>query len=401
MISKTVKFFLKFILTLILGLLLYFIYNYITCPVYEFNESSPFSGKFYYNPYENMDSNNWKKGNFQVQSKAWSGITAGSKNSNELIHQIYSKLGYDIIATSDYQKINYYKKDEVSFIPVYEHGYGIFKIHQILIGANKVLWTDYPFFQSLSNKQHIINLLRPENELIYIAHPALRKAYQPGNMRYLANFDGIEVLNNFISSLKHWDAALSSGNYITILGNDDAHNVSNTYEVGRKCTYINTPSLDRDDIINALKSGNSFGADIYSIHWESLPAKIERTKILPVLKQLLMKGDTIILRMDSVAKKIRFIGQNGVMMETQIETDQATYLFQSVDTYIRIEIEFNNGTTYYLNPVCRIKKGNEPQKADLPEINWYKTYLQRIVGYISIIFIIIIVIRRRVLRKRY
>jgi len=387
-------------LTLILGLLLFFLYNYITCPVYDFKEGFPFSGKGFYNPYENLDSNNWKKGNFQVQSKAWSGITAGSENSNELIHQVYSKLGYDIIATSDYQKINYFKSNEVSFIPDYEHGYGIFKTHQILIGANKVLWTDYPFFQSLSNKQHIINLLRPENELIYIAHPALYRAYQPEDMRHLANFDGIEVLNNYISSLEHWDAALSSGNYVTILSNDDAHNVSNTFEVGRKCTYINSPSLNRDDIINALKSGNSFGADIYSIHWESLPAKIERTKILPVLKQLLIKGDTIFLRIDSIAKEIRFIGQNGVIMDTQIRTNQASYLFQAVDNYIRIEIEFNNGTTFYLNPICRIKEGSKPQMVGPPEINWYKTYLLRIIGIISIIFIIILVIRR-VFRKRH
>jgi len=53
-----------------------------------------------------MDSTNWKKGNFQVQSRVWLGLTNGRNNSNEAIQIVYKQLGYDIIVTSDYMKIN-------------------------------------------------------------------------------------------------------------------------------------------------------------------------------------------------------------------------------------------------------------------------------------------------------
>lgn len=386
---------------LLSGILIVITYNYLSCPVYDFKPGEAFSGKEFYNPYAELDSNNWRKANFQVQSKAWSGITSGSKNSNELIHEVYSKLGYDVIATSDYQKINKYQNELPSYIPVYEHGYGIFKNHQVLIGAKKVLWTDFPFFQTLSNKQHVLNKLRKENDLTYIAHPALRNAYPKGNMKFLSNYDGIEVLNNYIASIEHWDEALSSGNYVTILSNDDAHDVSNPNEVGKKCTFINSPSLNRSDIMEALKSGNSIGVDIYSIHNESIYDKINRTKVLPVVKSFSVHNETVEIRIDSNAREIRFVGQEGKIIHSVVKTNQATYFIQPNDTYVRTEIEFRDGTVYYLNPVCRTTSSSSFNSIPSPKINWYKTSLLRILGIISILFIAIniYVLRRRIRRK--
>ena len=60
------------------------------------------------------------------------------------------------MATSDYQKINYHGSDKPDFIPTYEHGYNIFKTHQVCIGAERVLWTDLLVFQTKSMKQWII-----------------------------------------------------------------------------------------------------------------------------------------------------------------------------------------------------------------------------------------------------
>ena len=79
---------------------------YLMAPIYEFSGPIKFSGDKLYNPYAEMDSTHWKKYNFQVQSKAWLGITDGRKNSNEMIDSVYNALGFDHVATSDYQKIN-------------------------------------------------------------------------------------------------------------------------------------------------------------------------------------------------------------------------------------------------------------------------------------------------------
>ncbi|OQX79691.1 MAG: hypothetical protein B6D61_03095 [Bacteroidetes bacterium 4484_249] len=375
--------------------------EYIICPIYTFKTGEPFRGNYFYNPYSAMDSSNWRKANFQVQSYAWSGITSGRGNTNEEIYNVYKSLNYDIIATSDYQKINRFRAGESSYIPVYEHGYGIKKNHHVLIGAEKVLWTDYPLFQTLHNKQHILNLLGKDNELIYIAHPKLRNAFKPEDMRLLANYDGIEVLNNYRTSIKHWDTALSSGNYVTIIGNDDAHDISNPDEIGHHCTYINSPSTKKEDIISALKLGNAFGAEIFRPNGESFEAKTKRIRILPVIKQIEIISDTLFIRTDSLAKEIRFIGQDGKLLKTSKLTNDTFYKIKKEDPYVRMEIEFLSRSVYYLNAVCRYD-GKNPQKFAVPKIDFYRTLILRIIGFSTLIFIIInfVLLRKRLKRRK-
>jgi hypothetical protein len=351
-------------------------------------KAKPFEGNILFNPYNNIDSSKWRKANFQVQSYAWIGITSGRGNTNTAIYNVYKSLGYDIIATSDYQKINTYRNNEPEYIPVYEHGYGIKKNHQVLIGSRKVLWTDYPFFQTIHNKQNIINKLRKNNELIYIAHPKLRNGYDTGDLKWLANYDGIEVLNNYRLSIEHWDSALSSGNYVTLLGNDDAHDISNPDEIGHHCTFINSATLTRRDIVQALKSGKAFGARIYRTNGESFKDKIKRTKILPIINSITVSGDTITIKTDSIAREIRFVGQNGIIRKTESNTNLAIYKFNETDTYIRTEIEFYSRNVYFLNPVCRSENG-VPSRIPNPEINVYRTFVLRIIGFATIFFIVL------------
>jgi len=386
--KSIIRFIFRAILVILTAVLLLIALQYITCPVYNFKSGKKFTGDKIYNPYKDIISGDWRKANFQVQSHAWGGITSGSHNTNKQIFKTYKSLNYDIIATSDYQKINRYKETEPFYIPVYEHGYGIHKNHHVLVGAKSVLWRDYPIFQTLSNKQHILNLLRKDNDLIYIAHPMLRNGYAASDMKYLTNYDGIEVLNNYRFSIAHWDTALSNGNYVTILGDDDAHNIFNPDEIGHHCTFINSPTTNRKDIIAALKKGRSFGARIYRPLGESFKDKIKRITTLPVVKAVTFRDDTIIIKTDSVAKEIRFVGQDAIVKKTAENTNYATYNFKSDDTYIRIEIEFPDQSSYYLNPICRYS-GDAPSHIPLPSINIYKTWLLRILGFATLLFILV------------
>lgn len=390
------------ILGLFIGILLFiFTVKYITCPVYDFYPGEKFTGTQFYNPYKNMDAENWRRGNFQIQSAAWAGITSGRGNTNEDIQKVYKSLGYDIIGTSDYQKINRYGIGQPGYIPVYEHGYGILKTHQVLLGARKVLWKDYPLFQTIHNKQHIIHSLRKDNSLIYLAHPMLKHAYSIDNMKILSGYDGIEVLNNSFVSMEHWDAALSEGNYVTLLGNDDAHDISNPDEIGFHCTFINSPTLEEKDIIQAFKSGNTYGARIWRPHGESIEEKIKRTSILPTLIRHELVGDTLFVQCDSVVRFIRFIGQGGVVLKTDVWTDVSYYKFKEDDSYIRAEILFWHESSLHMNPVCRYN-GIKPASIPMPTINHWKTWAQRIVGFATLIFlgINIIYLRKRWKRKR-
>ena len=143
-----------------------------------------------------MDKNCWRKVNFHFHTRAWGGITSGRQNTNELFWETYKKLGYDAPFISNYQQISKFNKDSAFYIPVYEHGFGIRKKHQVCIGAKKVLWFDLSLFQDLDHKQFILDLLRDDNEIVAIAHPGWDNGYPPEHLKYLTNYNLLEVLDN-------------------------------------------------------------------------------------------------------------------------------------------------------------------------------------------------------------
>ncbi|MCX6235494.1 MAG: hypothetical protein NT175_12400 [Bacteroidetes bacterium] len=398
MIKKVLRFSFKICLSFLLLLFCIFSVFYLLCPIYKFPQPGKFEGHRIYNPYEDMNPSQWKKANFQIQSRVWLGITNGRKNSSENIYAKYRLLGYDVVGISDYMKINRYGEGKQGYVPEYEHGYNIRKTHQVCIGTKKVFWIDYPLLQNLNHKQNIINRLRHDNELIFLAHPLFRHGYIPEDMKYLTNYDGIEVLNNQRVSIRHWDAALSAGHYVTIIGDDDGHDLTIPDEVGRRCTFINTGTANHDDIIAALKKGNAFGADINYVPGESYEVKIDRHKNLPVLSQIKMIGDTLVVAADKPAS-FRFIGQDGQIRKTESKSYSASYTLLPDDTYIRSEISFADGTTYYLNPVARY---NDRIPTDQPKavIDKTKTNIFRIIYLIIVISLVTLIFFRYTGRKK-
>lgn len=399
-IWRVIRFIFRFIIYFVIGLFVVFTIEYLIAPVYKFPEPRPFSGSELFNPYEGIDSVHWHKGNFQIQSEAWLGITDGRKNTNEMIDSIYGLLGYDIIPTSDYQKINRHGSGRDTYIPVYEHGYGIRKNHHVMIGAKYVTWVDYPVFQNIHHKQHMLNILRPSAELIFIAHPKLRHGWKPDDMTWLTNYDGIEVLNGYRVSIGHWDAALSAGKNMRILANDDAHDITNRNEVGNYFNMIYSPTLHGDSIVEAIRDGKSFGAYVWRIYDEPMDEKIDKANNLPDLTAVELHGDTLLVSVNQQAKKFRFVGQGGTVLDSVMYNHQAAYVVRPADTYVRTEIHFRNRTVYYLNPVIRYD-GGDPWTHEPATLDVRRTWLLRIVGFATLIFIMVnIYYLRRRIKKR-
>ena len=388
----------KFIVLLTIILFGMLIMYYLLAPVYKFSGPVPFSGDKLYNPYQSIDSGDWRKYNFQVQSRAWLGITDGRKNSNELIDSIYTILGYDHVATSDYQKINTFGKNDPAYIPTYEHGYNIFKTHQVCIGSDEVLWVDLMFGQTLSMKQWILDKLSKHSELVILAHPLLRGGYSLNDMKYLTNYDGIEVLNNLRISDEHWDAALSSGQIAYIVANDDAHDVMNSNEVGRRFTMINSKISDKDTIISNLKKGAAYGMDFYRIGDEPMNDKVERSKYIPKLSSTELNSDTLSVTVDTTALQISFIGYKGKVMKTVNDTNSATYVIAQSDPYIRTEIMFTDLSVMYLNPVIRYDE-EFPKTLKTAEIDSSATMRLRIIYFIIGLLIAYLFAKYRLRRK--
>lgn len=354
-------------------------------PFYSFPETTYLSGDKIYNPYENINTDHWINGNFQVQSNAWGGVTNGRNNTDSLIFYRYKEMGFDIVSISDYQKINKYNAYSETYVPVYEHGFGIFKNHQVCLGSKKVEWLDFPVYHTLHHKQFVINRLKKNNELVAIAHPKLWGAYDVADMTKLANYDLIEVLNNYRISDKHWDAALSSGKPVFLLANDDAHDVHNIREVGRRFTVLNVQEKTKESILSSLKYGLSYGVDLENSDsiWEEKAAKI---KSLPKLNSVEVINDTVFYTLSDVATEMKFISQNGEIVKIDSCCKKSYYVLKKNDTYVRAEIKFDNLATFYLNPVYRYN-GSNPIYQSLSYVDETKTNTFRITLFIVLIFI--------------
>jgi hypothetical protein len=378
------------------------IFNYLSSEWYTFPEPRPFSGKVWYNPYKTMDSLNWRRTNLHMHSRAWGGITNGSGNSSHEIWDTYHKLGYESLGISNYQFIDTLYSQEPYYIPVYEHGYGLFKSHQLSIGAKKVIWYDLPFGQNKHHKQYIINLLKKHTDLLSINHPAFFGGYTPEDFKYLGNYDLIEALNGYRNSIPFWDSALSAGKPAFLMADDDMHDITDPGEVSRRFIMVNTPDNKRENIIKSLSDGNSYGVEMRMPGNETYESKSMRFDSVPVLRSLTLQGDTMKVILDRKVMEIRFFGQNGVLLDKRGGSKEAIYILKPVDTYVRTVVLHSTphdqeGLSLYLNPVFRTDDGKKPIMTSAV-YDSSGTWVYRIAGSFLFIFIAFIIY---FLRKRF
>ena len=372
-------------LTLVALVALCSVHSLMLCPIYDFPETTSFSGPVWYNPYGTIDTTQWKLGNFQVQSLAWGGITNGSNNPASRVFDVYDSLGYDIITISDYMSINPYTTADRPLIPVYEHGYGAFKTHQVCLGAHDVVALDYPLFQTRSNKQHILNQLRQTSEVVAIAHPSLRRAYSHQDMAKLTGYQLVEAVSRFKMSLSHWDAALSAGKPVYVLSNDDAHDLDNPYDYGRCATVIQTTAVDAESVLEALTAGKAYGYVPHCPDWVNHENKREKFTQRPHLSVCDVHDQTLYVEASDTLALARFIGQGGDTLHVAYPQNSSAvqYTLKSQDTYVRAELELRNGDVFYLNPVFRTAAGTPPAPT-FASVNWPLTLLLR-TGFILLL----------------
>lgn len=392
---------LKTLLYIILTFIILVVVTSIFVPSYSFDEPKPFQGNYLHNPYKDMNPDNWIQSNFHAHTRQFGGLTNGRLNTNEMLDSVYSALGFDHVGISDYNKINRYDSANPSFIPAYEHGYGIFKIHQLCIGAEKVRKLDYFAFQNLSMKQHTLNRLEKQTRLAIPAHPSfVKKGYLVEDMKYLSNYKLMEVLNGFRISTAHWDMALSNGHLVYLIGNDDSHDVTDITDVATRFTMINSPENEAEQLLQALENGNAVGVDFPVKYDETLEEKIYRLKKnLPYITQVELKKDTLLISASKPFDKIKFIGQDGRELDSQKNKVSAFYIIQLEDNYVRTEVTFNDGTKLYLNPITRHENENIV-KQRLDYINWGKTILLWGIYALAIFFAVKIIMRLLVLRLK-
>jgi len=368
--------------------------------IYKFPETRVFSGNKLYNPYDSIDRNNWKIGNFHAHTKSWLGLTNGKNVTPKEADSVYDKLGYKIYQISDYQKINKFNDTLVSYIQTYEHGYSIPKNHHLCIGAKSVVWLDFPFYQSIHHKQTMLDKLNENNDITAIAHPLFNKAFSPDDFNILSNYNLIEVFNHYAESTPCWDSALSSGHPVFIIADDDMHDLSNPDEVGVCCNFINVEKPEKSQIINALKSGHSYGVSLPFTEKDNIDIKAQRIKSLPYLVYEFIRNDTIFVKFSDTLASLRFVGQNGRLLKIKRNTDKSLIKIKPSDSYIRVEAICQDSTKIYLNPVFRYT-GINPLENLKPQKKIFLSILPKLfIIALWIWLIYLLFIRKKYARKK-
>lgn len=378
-------------------LLLLVLYVYLSVPTYSFKEPKPFSGEYLYNPYQDMNPDQWKKYHFHCHSRRYFGLTNGRKSKEASIDSVYQTLGYDHYGISDYMGINMHGSEREDYIPAYEHGYGLIrKTHQICIGAESVYWPDFPFMQNLNMKQHMLNKLGERCRFVMPAHASFTKGYKVSDMILLSNYRLIEVVNPYGNAFEHWDKALSNGHRVYALGDDDTHNITNVHEVCRNLTMVNTPDLDPEHVYEALDKGLCYAVefDNWYYHPLSLEQKANDARSLDYLTQAQLIGDTLFISTSAeTMREVKFIGQEGKVLKTEENVATAYYIIQAEDTYVRTRIDLNGRHFLYLNPVTRHPSADLYDRR-LDSINYAQTGLYWFVYAVALLAMIWYLIKK-------
>ena len=374
MFKKLFRILVKIISVIFLFILL-ILFPYTITPVYQFPEPKPFTGEKLYNPYSNTDFATWQRINFHAHSSYWGniGITNANQNSPENIYKAYhDELGYTMPGVSDYQHINYTLDTMPAFIASYEHGFNINRVHQLPVNAKRVTWLDYPLTQGLNQKQHVINALHRQSDFVILAHPNLDNGYLPEEVAKLTQFQAVEILNTFNywgQAQEQWDAALSAGNYVLAVGDDDLHDLGKYGEFGYRFSSVGTESKKSEDLLRELKKGNHLIVGINRESGDNLSIKKQKLKgVEQRITSFTVSEDSLTVTVDYPTHYICFIGQNGTILSKESGVKELTYIMQPGDAYARAEIHYKDHTNVYMNPVARYSE-EAPTKHNSAKVN--------------------------------
>jgi hypothetical protein len=373
--NKFMKKYFNYLIIFLLSIIWISLMTYVPVDYYYIPESGKFNGSNFYNAYEGINEKMLLKANFHAHTKKWGGITFGDISEEEL-YKLYQGLGYDIIGISDYMHINRRFKDSIGFIPIYEHGINLKKTHQLVLGAREVSWSEQPYYQGFHQKQSNLNYIGKNGDLIALAHPGLTGGYKMNELRKLAGFELVEVLNQGKRYDRHWDEILSSGYPAFAIGNDDFHLMRES-DYARNLNVIFAESGQQHDILDALRYGNNMVVRLP--YYDSINFETKKTfiKELPKLINFDVRNDTLHVEFDKKVQSFRFIRQKGEMVECASNLSSKAYGIKASDQYIRVVAVFEDGIEILLNPVYRYH--NEPFNKREALVNPGKTIMVRFI----------------------
>jgi hypothetical protein len=332
------------ILRVLLVLLFLITLPYYNTLCYDFPEPRSFSGRYWYNPYENLPQHALKA-NLHAHARAWGGLTNGKHAPEEMFHS-YEQQGYQIALLTDYLQVTAQVKEQTHYFPAYEHGINLQRVHLNVFGNDKVQYFSYPHFFTASQKQQLINTLNKGAKFISINHPSMSSAFTEKDMQRLCNYRLLEVQTGFAMSVQLWDAALTAGKPVFLLCNDDAHAAD--FGNFRFWNMIFSGDAGIDSVAQALLAGRHYGV---FANWGTIAN-------VPVLQpEVSVLGDALEFNCGVQFDSIKVIGDGGKCIGSFYNTNALFCTLSKDVSYARIAL-YNAAYTVYLNPVMRYHGGD-------------------------------------------
>jgi hypothetical protein len=340
-------------------------------PYYDFAPPEPFHGAQWYNPYAGYTGGGLLA-NFHAHSEAWGGLTFGDTPRSEL-YALYKARGYDVIGISDYMSLDAPIESGQLFVSSYEHGFTPGRHHHTVIGANHVVWLDYPFGGSTRQKQNVLDWLRPGAQLLVINHPTKANSFTIHDLEWLSGYDAVEVATKYGVWDDYWDAALSAGRPVWGMAADDGHaqtEQGSGSHLGIGALVIHTAERTPEAVLAALRAGR----------FHSLYTRQNEPPLL--LERCEFDGGALHVRVGETANAIRFYGAHGVLRYQELGRAEASYKPRADDPYVRVEV-IAHGAVVYLNPVLRWDGVALPR----PEarVRWVPTWFARGAGLAALL----------------
>jgi len=346
---------------------------YVRIEIYYWPEARPFAGEQWYNPYAGAFSYQPLRANFHAHTKSWLGVTYG-ENSEPEMAAAYAKRGYDIIGISNYHSISKYLDTSQLYIPVYEHGLNLLKVHNLPLGATEVLFPGFPIHFSIHQTQQMLNRTARISELNALCHPTMSRI-PPRKMDRLTGYSLLEVGNTLGMSLEHWDTALSAGRLVWILSNDDTHDLIRE-PTFIKWNMIYAQERSAEAALSALRDGAHYGVESYRSDCEN--TELTRCEI---------RNDSLFIALGDNVNRIDLYGQGGTLLKSAVKQSSIAYALAQTDTYVRGEIHMDE-CVYYLNPIVRAESGVPPVASAISaEIDQLSTWGIRLILVVALFWV--------------
>jgi hypothetical protein len=258
-----------------------------------------------------------------------------------------------------------------SSIPVYEHGINLGKTHQLVIGARQVVSKDYLFFQTRHNKQEILEKISLDSQnVIALTHPDLSHGYNVDDIKYLHYYDLIEVLSPYANSIAYWDTALTAGKPIFAIGNDDVHDVFDHNELGRFVNIVFSDGNSNEQVVKALKKGQSAVLWLKQETNESLTDKLEKINSAKnIFSSLTIDSNAINLKFERAIQQLDVIADNGLCYASLRQDSSFNIVMLPELSYLRFEASLADGSKIIFNPVFRNSGSGVISRKDLAKAN--------------------------------